>query len=180
MDDTALDCKAAVSVKRMRSADLPLAAEIHRLAFVRQTRSEEWLRSNLNAEPKTLCYAAFYGAHCVGYIIWSQKAGFRPEAVLELEQIAVRPDHQGKGIGKALISRSLPGVARSLEAQGSTLKHILVTTRADNHAQQLYRSLLGAEVEATISGLYSADEVIMVARNVPESLICPSGTTAVR
>ncbi|WP_339843214.1 N-acetyltransferase [uncultured Halopseudomonas sp.] len=166
MDETALDSNAAITVRRMEPGDLPQAAEVHRLAFIRQARSVEWLRSNLNAEPKNLCYAAFSGAHCVGYIIWSQKAGFRPEAVLELEQIAVSPDHQGKGIGKALISLSLPEVARSLEAQGSTLKHILVTTRADNHAQQLYRSLLGAEVEATISGLYSADEVIMVARNV--------------
>ena len=171
MDETALDSNAAITVRKMEPADLPLAAEVHRLSFVRQTRSEEWLRSNLNAEPKTLCYAAFLRTECVGYIIWSQKAGFRPEAVLELEQIAVRPDHQGKGIGKALITRTLPEVVRSLEAQGSTLKHILVTTRADNHAQQLYRSLLGAEVEATISGLYSADEVIMVARNVTNTLI---------
>lgn len=174
MDETALDSNAAIAVRPMESADLPLAAEVHRLAFIRQTRSAEWLRSNLNAQPKTLCYAAFTGAQCVGYIIWSQKAGFRPEAVLELEQIAVRPDHQGKGIGKILITQSLPQVARSLEAQGSTLKHILVTTRADNHALKLYRSLLGAEVEATISGLYSADEVIMVARNVPKPLMCPT------
>lgn len=168
-----MDSNAALTVRRMASADLPQAAEVHRLAFVRQARSEEWLRSNLNAEPKTFCYAAFYDPHCVGYIIWSQKAGFRPEAVLELEQIAVRPDHHGKGIGKALITRTLPLVARSLEAQGSSLKHILVTTRADNHAQQLYRNLLGAEVEATISGLYSADEVIMVARSMPETLVGP-------
>lgn len=174
-----MDSNVALTVRRMESADLPQAAEVHGLAFVRQTRSAEWLRSNLNAEPKTLCYAAFYGAHCVGYIIWSQKAGFRPEVVLELEQIAVRPEHQGRGTGKALITQTLPQVALSLEAQGSTLKHILVTTRADNHAQQLYRSLLGAEVEATISGLYSADEVIMVARNVPKTIVCPTGTTAV-
>lgn len=180
MDENAVDSNAALTVRRMESADLPQAAEVHGLAFTRQTRSAEWLRSNLKAEPKTLCYVAISGAHCVGYIIWSQKAGFRPEAVLELEQIAVRPDHHGKGIGKALITRTLPLVAQSLVAQGSTLKHILVTTRADNHAQQLYRTLLGAEVEATISGLYSADEVTMVARNVPETLICRTGTTAVR
>jgi hypothetical protein len=40
-----------------------------------------------------------------------------------------------------------------------------VTTRTDNHAQRLYRKALGATPEAVIQDLYSADEVIMVARN---------------
>jgi hypothetical protein len=50
--------------------------------------------------------------------------------------------------------------------QGAALNHIVVSTRADNHAQELYKRVLGAEVEAKISNLYSADEVFMVARNV--------------
>lgn len=37
--------------------------------------------------------------------------------------------------------------------------------RADNYAQSRYRNILGAQVEATIANLYSADEVVMVARN---------------
>ena len=36
----------------------------------------------------------------VGY----QKSGFRPEVVLELEQIAVTPTCQGNGVGSALIT----------------------------------------------------------------------------
>jgi hypothetical protein len=32
----------------------------------------------------------------VGYIIWVQKSGFRPEAVLELEQLAVLPGARGQ------------------------------------------------------------------------------------
>ncbi|MGB7386386.1 MAG: N-acetyltransferase [Pseudomonas neustonica] len=155
-----------VSVKEMQHVDLEAASEIHRLAFTRQQHSLEWLESNLKATPRILCYVAYTGAFCIGYIIWSQKAGFRPSAVIELEQIAVSPSFQGNGIGKILITRTLPDVARKLRGQGSVLKHILVTTRADNHAQRLYRKVLGAEVEATLSNLYSADEVIMVARNV--------------
>jgi hypothetical protein len=53
-----------------------------------------------------------------------------------------------------------------LHGRGAILKHIMVTTRADNYAQRLYRQALGAEVECTLRDLYSADEVIMVARNV--------------
>lgn len=48
----------------------------------------------------------------------------------------------------------------------AVLKHILVTTRADSYAQRLYKNVLGAEVEAALANLYSADEVIMVARNI--------------
>ena len=51
-----------------------------------------------------------------------------------------------------------------MEKHLETLKAVVVTTRADNAAQKLYRKTLGAEVEATIASLYSGDEVLMVAR----------------
>lgn len=65
-----------------------------------------------------------------------------------------------------LITRLLPEVKKRLAEQDSKLKHILLNTRVDNYAQQIYKKLLGAEVEMTIKSLYSADEVFMVARNV--------------
>jgi len=74
---------------------------------------------------------------------------------LELEQIAVLPQHRGQGVGRALIQQSLPMAE-------AALKHVMVTTRADNQAQSLYRQTLGVEVEAVIRNLYSADEVVMV------------------
>ncbi|WP_240470583.1 GNAT family N-acetyltransferase [Halomonas halocynthiae] len=155
-----------ISLRAMELGDLEAAAEVHRLAFIRQQHSFRWLESSLSAAPKTFCYVAYAEESCVGYIIWSQKAGFRPSAVLELEQVAVSPSFQGNGVGKILIIDTLPDVTRKLKQQGAVLKHIMVTTRADNYAQSLYRNVLGAEVEATLANLYSADEVIMVARNV--------------
>ncbi|WP_064669080.1 GNAT family N-acetyltransferase [Vibrio nigripulchritudo] len=148
--------------------DLKGASQVHKSAFVRQQRSYEWLRCNLNASPRFLNFVAESNGEMVGYIIWVQKSGFRPEAVLELEleQLAVSPKSQGQGIGRMLIKKSLPLVKEQLSSQGSVLKHILVTTRADNFAQKLYQSKLGAQVETTISNLYSADEVLMIARNV--------------
>ena len=56
-------------------------------------------------------------------------------------------------------------VANQLSERGARLKAVVVTTRAENSAQGLYRKTLGAQVEAVISNLYSADEVIMIARN---------------
>jgi ribosomal protein S18 acetylase RimI-like enzyme len=118
------------------------------------------------AFPRMLCYMVEQGSQVLGYIIWAQKSGFRPEAVIELEQIAIYPDQQNKGIGQLLIRQSLQQVKTQLLITGSSVKHVLVSTRADNHAQKLYRKVLGAEVEATISNLFSADEVYMVARDV--------------
>ncbi|MCW8344610.1 GNAT family N-acetyltransferase [Vibrio sp. ZSDZ65] len=151
----------------MNTSDLEAAAEIHKLTFVRQKQSYEWLQCNFNAFPRVLCFVAENNDKQIsGFIIWTQKSGFRPEVILEIEQLAVSPDHQGKGIGRGLITQTLPLVKERLAQNDSVLKHIYVTTRADNFAQNLYKSTLGAEVEATISNLYSADEVLMVARNV--------------
>lgn len=153
-------------IRTMNSSDLAQAARVHREAFPRQTRSSEWLECTLKAFPRMLCYAATVDGVVEGYIVWAQKSGFRPEVIMELEQLAVRPPFQGQGIGKALINRSLELVRKELAGQGARLKHVIVTTRADNHAQALYRDILGAKVEATITNLYSADEVFMVARNL--------------
>lgn len=153
-----------MKIRFMEDTDLKGASQVHKSAFVRQQRSYEWLRCNLNASPRFLNFVAESNGEIVGYIIWVQKSGFRPEAVLE--QLAVSPKSQGQGIGRTLIKKSLPLVKEQLSSQGSVLKHILVTTRADNFAQKLYQSTLGAQVETTISNLYSADEVLMIARNV--------------
>ena len=152
-------------IREMNEVDIDQTARVHQEAFIRQKSSRDWILYNLNACPKTLCYVALHAGSVVGYIFWTQKSGFRDQVVLELEQIAVTPEYQGKGVGAKLISGSLPRVNRIIESGGSTIKHLMVTTRADNYAQSLYRNILGAQVEATIANLYSADEVVMVARN---------------
>jgi len=155
-----------IVIREMLKSDIPAVAEVHRRAFSRQCGSEEWITCNFRAAPRMQYYVAVDGSDIVGYIHWTQKSGFRPEVVLELEQIAVLPGLQGNGIGRKLIDASLPMVREHIGTRGATLKHIMVTTRADNFAQGLYRQALEVEVECTISDLYSADEVIMIARNV--------------
>ena len=154
-----------MKIRLMVQSDLVSAAEVHRLTFVRQKQSQQWLQCNLNAFPRFLCFVAEENNVIVGYIIWNQKSGFRAEAILELEQLAVSPDHRNKGIGRALITNSLPLLKVHLASNDAIIKHIIVSTRADNFAQELYRSTLGATIEATISNLYSSDEILMIARN---------------
>ncbi len=153
-------------IRFMKSNDLEGAAQVHQLAFTRQKDSLAWLQCNLNATPRFLNFVVVVDEQVVGYIVWVQKSGFRQEAVMELEQLAVSPEFQGQSIGRRLITESLTLVKAHLIENGSRLKHILVTTRADNHAQKLYKETLGAKVETTIANLYSADEVLMIARNV--------------
>ena len=150
----------------MEQSDLTAAADIYQATFVRQSHSLEWLQCNLNAFPRYMMFVAQSDNEILGFITWAQKSGFRREVVLELELLAVKPSCQGKGVGKKLIVDSLPLVKTLLANKGAVLKHVLVTTRADNYAQELYKNALGAEIEATISNLYSADEVLMIARNV--------------
>ena len=150
----------------MEQSDLTAVAEIYQATFVRQSHSLEWLQCNLNAFPRYMMFVAQSDNEILGFITWAQKSGFRREVVLELELLAVKPSCQGKGVGKKLIVDSLPLVKTLLANKGAVLKHVLVTTRADNYAQELYKNALGAEIEATISNLYSADEVLMIARNV--------------
>ncbi len=154
-----------IIIRPMDRADLQAASIVHEQAFSRQKLSFEWLECNLNGYPRFFSYVAEYNASIIGYIHWGQKSGFRKEVVLELEQIAVLPVLQSKGVGRQLIRDSLPLVERTLARRQASIKHIMVTTRADNKAQQLYKSELGAEVEAKLTNLYSADEVVMVARH---------------
>jgi len=159
-----------MNVRTMDKQDLKAAALIHSECFPRQRSSFEWISCSMKAFPRTLCFVVYDESQIFGYVIWAQKSGFRSEVVIELEQIAVSPNHQGHGFGTQLIRKSLVLVNSQLNSMGSELKHVIVSTRADNNAQQLYRNILGAKLEATITNLYSADEVYMVARNITDSI----------
>jgi ribosomal protein S18 acetylase RimI-like enzyme len=150
-------------IRIANESDLAGIAAIHEAAFVRQHHSEEWIKCNLNAYPLKRLFIVEIAAQIVGYIMWGEKSGFRKEAVIELEQIAVCHAQQGKGIGTMLILKSFEAVQHAISERGAIVKSVLVTTRADNLAQRVYKKALGVEVIATISAMYSADEVIMMA-----------------
>ena len=155
-----------MNIRSMEDGDLDAVAAVHKAAFARQHYSTEWIACNYAAYPRMQFYIAVLDGEVLGFIHWTQKSGFRAQVVLELEQIAVHPNWHGRGIGTTLIKESIPLVKTKLAEKGAILKHIIVTTRADNGAQRIYKKELGAEIEATITNLYSADEVIMVARHI--------------
>ena len=150
--------------------DLEHIANIHREAFPRQRDSENWVRAALVAAPRVFVYVIETDGDIAGYIFWAQKSGIRPTAVVELDQVAVRKELQGRGLGESLIKASLALVTAELAGNGQTIKSVLVSTRADNEAQRLYARVLGARVVASIDDLYSAAEVLMVAHVNAETI----------
>jgi len=150
----------------MTEQDIEQAAQVHASAFPRQTFSKDWITCGFRAFPKIQFFVAEQQGQIAGVAFWTEKSGFRKEAIVELEQIAVHPSMQGQGIGMALIQQSLPAVAAKVAERGATVKHLLVNTRADNYAQQLYKKAMGAVPAARISGMFPVDEVYMIAKDV--------------
>lgn len=97
----------------MHQDDVEMVAKIHSQQFSRQESSLEWIRCNFAAFPRIMLFVARNEQdHIVGYIQWIHKSGFRKYAVMELEQIAVLTNSQGKGIGTQLIKESLHQIQR--------------------------------------------------------------------
>ena len=155
-----------MKIRRMEQGDVAGASIVHKESFSRQKMSSEWIKCVYSAFPRSMCFVVESEGEIIGYIIWTQKSGFRTEVVLELEQIAVLPSCRNRGVARNLIETSLVFVKEQLSEQESVLKYVVVTTRTDNYAQEIYKQVLGAKVEAVIANLYSADEVFMVARQV--------------
>ena len=156
-----------IIVIHMHRDDINAVAKVHAQQFPRQHSSSIWVSCNFAVYPRIMLFVARNEAEdVVGYIQWIQKSGFRKQAVIELEQIAVLKNYQGKGIGTQLIKESIPHIKTYLEDSHSSLEAILVSTRIDNAAKTLYKNVLGAEEIAVIKDLFSQDEVVMLARNV--------------
>lgn len=164
--DPAVRTVSTLVIRAATEKDLRAVAAVHAAAFPRQLDSLAWIECNFKAYPRTAYFVAEKDGELIGFIEWIQKSGFRKEAVLELEQLAVQPRFQGQGIGTALIKDSLAQMDRLLKKRNARLKSIMVTTRTDNQAQELYRKVLRAEPQAVIKDLYSADEVILLARDI--------------
>lgn len=143
--------------------NLGIIAAIHAACFPRQSRSLEWIGCHIAAFPSKRVFAARFGGKIVGYAVWGEKSGFRNQAIIELEQIAVLPDWQGRGIATRMIEVSQDAVLSAIAERDATVRAVMVTTRSDNAAQRLYRRVLGVEPVATIPRLFGGvDEVVML------------------
>lgn len=159
-----------VDVRPAVEGDLEAIASIGSEAFsgLRPlSEGRRWVEACWRAAPRMQYWVAGRSGTILAYILWLEKGGFRREAVLELEQVAVRSELRGQGIGEALIRASLDGVRRSLATRGSRLKLVEVTTGSEQGAVGFYARALGTEVAATIPDVFRGDEYILIARERP-------------
>jgi ribosomal protein S18 acetylase RimI-like enzyme len=158
-----------ISVRRMLEADIPAVSKLHETVFPRQTYSTDWVECTYKSFPMSQCFVGEINEQIIGFVFWTEKSGFRKEAFVELVQGGVDPAHQGTGICTALVEKSMRMVAEKIAERGAVLKNVIVNTRADNHfALNICKKVLKAEQVAVVPGLFTADEVYLVAHNVDE------------
>ncbi|MEM0365028.1 MAG: GNAT family N-acetyltransferase [Candidatus Nitrosocaldus sp.] len=157
-----------IRIRAMVEQDIPSVARIYLENFKGMKSYDDvvrWMVMKHRSKPVCMYYIAMLGEEHVGYILWTEHGGFRSNAVLELEQIAVAKRYQGRGIGGMLVVESLKDVCRYLHERGSELKLVIVTTSNSNtNAKRFYGKVLNAKEEAVLHDIYGSDELIMVAR----------------
>lgn len=157
----------SITIRRAKETDLDEIATIGSEAFsgLRPQRSgRSWIQACWRASPRMSYWVAIEKGAVVGYILWLEKGGFRQEAVLELEQIAVQSRKRDEGIGASLVTQSLQGMTEELRKRGSRLRLVEVTTGVGNRAAEFYKRVLGAEVKAQLPDVFHGDELILIAR----------------
>ena len=150
-----------MEIREADNSDIESIANIYKTCFPRERNHDLWIRSSLRAYPRGVYYVMTVDGDTCGYILWCVKNGFRPESIVELEQVAIHPDFAGRGLGRELIETSIDRFKGHVEALGHSIGAILVTTSDGNFAEGLYESTLGVSRSATIANYGSGTEVIL-------------------
>jgi ribosomal protein S18 acetylase RimI-like enzyme len=156
-----------IVIRELSYRDIPSLVDIYIESFKGMNDERvvrRWIECKYRSKPISVYYVASLEDRIVGYILWTEHGGFRSDAVIELEQVAVRREFRGKGIASKLIKDSLQRFTEEyINSRGARLKLVIVTTSKDNAAKELYKRVLNASEVCTISDLYSTDESILIA-----------------
>ena len=141
----------AVDIRPLGLADLDGIESIEQRAY-----ETPWSRSMFASElakPTSICLGAFEGAELVGYVVNSRYVD-----AWHVMNVAVDPDHRGRGIATALLRRLFELTADD-ERRGYTLE-----VRVSNQAAIRLYERLGFEARGIRRGYYTdnrEDAVIM-------------------
>lgn len=136
-------------------------SNVYSVCFPRESNHQVWINACFNSYPKSVYYIFMDDNQVLGYILWSVKNGFRSNSIIELDQIAVRPEQAGKGIGRQLIVQSLLLFKSHLASLGLDVGAVMVTTCEGNYAEKLYTSTLGVTRTGIVQGYGSGNELIL-------------------
>lgn len=131
------------------------------------SRACEWVNSTFNAFPRTQYFVAEdQSGQIIGYILWIEKGGFQKEAVLAIEQIAVKVVHRRKGVGTRLVVNSFAEVKKCIETQKRQIALLELALPIERkEAISLFQKTLGAKSASIITDLSKGDEIIMIVNN---------------
>jgi [ribosomal protein S18]-alanine N-acetyltransferase len=131
-----------IDIRTLALGDLTAVEAIEQRAY-----PTPWSRSMFASElakPTSICLGAFEGEELVGYVINSRYVD-----AWHVMNVAVDPEHQGRGVATALLER-LFALTREDERRGYTLE-----VRVSNEdAIRLYEKL-GFEARGTRRGYYT-------------------------
>ncbi len=136
-----------VHVRQAQEADLLQIAFLNGIAFAGNRLSpkaaNKWVQCWWAAFPLYQYFVAVEGERILGYVGWEIDGGFaRDLPILELEQIAVDPTLQNRGIARQLIEQSYPAAMQVVRQENPAAKQVrmIVWFYEDNSpAQELYK-----------------------------------------
>jgi GNAT superfamily N-acetyltransferase len=80
-------------------------AEYEKLLHEVEAREDDIARDLFGEQPRVFCEIAEWGGEPVGFALWFYTySTFQGRHGLYLEDLFVRPEHRGKGLGKALLA----------------------------------------------------------------------------
>lgn len=159
--------RSDATLRPMTYGDLASVLEIERDLFPEDAWSESMFHAELSHEATRYYLVADDAGEMVGY------AGlFAEGSVGDVQTVAVRPGHWGRGIGRGMLAALLAEAARR------GCREIYLEVRADNErAQRLYRRF-GFEQVGIRPGYYQqvdADAIVMRRVLSPAAKDAPTG-----
>ena len=160
-------------VQRLKRDDIPEAGKIRFEATKTYgcwclEEAEKWIRRKLRSFPIAQIFVSRTDDQITGYVIWEERDGFHQEAVFEILEANMHPDHQNKGMEAKLIRESEAMVVKYLEKKGRSLRLTMVAVdTADKAAIRLYEEALGAENAAVLEEVFpyhDGDIALLIAR----------------
>lgn len=150
-----------MNIRVAKIEDIESISQVYLHCFPNEQNHQLWITSSFNAFPRAVYYVVEIQGMIVGYILWCVKNGFRDATIVELEQVAVDPEHSGMGLGRQLIASSFEQFKQHVKDTGHQVGAVIVTTTEGNYAENLYKSTLNVSRAAILTGYAGANEVIL-------------------
>lgn len=150
-----------MNTRKAEITDIDDISKIYSICFPNELNHKLWIESSFKSYPRGVYYVIECEGVISGYILWCVKNGFRKSTIVELEQVAVNPQDNGKGIGRKLIDQSFELFKGHVLNFGHTVGAVMVTTSEGNYAENLYKSTLDVTRAALLEGYGSGNEIIL-------------------